>query len=80
MANLKETYSTTCSGCGRKVELDMLTGRAVVAVESNGRRGSGHVPAHTEATDLSFAYEGDLLIWDCGACEYADSYDFTAED
>lgn len=69
---------TTCSGCSADVEL--VNGSAVVAVPSNGKRGSLHVPAHKVEAPLSFTEDDSLLLWDCPvpSCGYADSYDLTA--
>jgi hypothetical protein len=49
-----------------------------MTVPSNGVRGDKHVPAHTVTAD---AVECDgLIMWDCPACEYAESHDPGSEE
>ena len=65
--------TTTCSGCAEQVRVDGDQGTATVRVASNGRRGSLHIAAHTVTADVY--NDGDLLTWDCPACDHADSWD-----
>lgn len=68
---------TTCSGCGRDVRVNVDTGRVVVYVESNGKRGAGHVAKHEQVTyGMTDLY---LFLWDCPVCEYADSVEIHEE-
>lgn len=72
--------STTCSACAINLTVDANNGVVTAVVPSNGKRGSLHVPAHTVIGDVLFDAsddDGDLGMWDCPACGYADSYDFT---
>lgn len=64
---------TECAGdgCGLKVVVYVEQERVHVMVPSNGRRGSLHKPAHTVKVDASD--DGDLTMWDCPVCGYADS-------
>jgi hypothetical protein len=65
--------TTTCSECAEDVVLRTAAGTVTVAVASNGRRGSLHVPAHTVTSDLSG--DDDLYEWECPACGHPDSFD-----
>lgn len=66
--------STHCSGCARPVRV-RADGNVEVFVESNRKRGAGHVPAHVELAE--WIDDDGLVMWDCPACEYADSLDLT---
>jgi hypothetical protein len=63
---------TLCSGCMEDVVIE--DGIVSILVASNGLRGSKHVPAHVVTAEITF-YGDDLLVWDCPACGYADSFD-----
>lgn len=52
------TVTTTCSGCARPVRLDLMEGTVSVL----------------GATEHLFIGYNDLAMWDCPACDYADSY------
>jgi hypothetical protein len=64
---------TQCSGCHARTLLNVEVGTAAVQIPSNGKRGSLHVPAHTVSTSL-WTTDDYLWMWDCPACEYADSW------
>jgi len=65
------TVRTTCSGCFLDVRVDVDALSVAVKVPSNGRRGAAYVAAHTETVEATT--DGDLVLWDCPACEYPDS-------
>lgn len=71
---------TTCSGCMNDVTLNLVARTATTHVPHNGARGLARVPAHDETVDIVVTdqYGDDLLMWECGECGYADSYDMTA--
>lgn len=62
---------TECAACFVPVRVNVDTGEAIASIPSNGKRGAGHVPAHSASTCGSF--DGTLILWDCPACGYADS-------
>lgn len=67
-----------CSGCAGAFTLNKSTLVVTMTVPSNGKRGDGHVPAHTVTAD---AVEVDgLVMWDCPRCEYAESHDPGSEE
>lgn len=70
MANI---VRTTCSGCTEPVRVNLHRGTATMRVPSNGKRGSLHVPAHDAVADVIIDADGDLAMWDCPVCGYADS-------
>ena len=62
---------TECAACFIPVRVNVDTGEAIATIPSNGKRGAGHVPAHSKSTYGSF--DGHLILWDCPGCGYADS-------
>ena len=71
---------TTCSNCTIDLSLDADRWVIRATVPSNGLRGSKHVPAHEVVADVWTDDDtGSLLMWDCPACGYADSFDTTHE-
>ena len=64
---------TDCSGCLEPFRLDTETGVVTMHVPSNGKRGSLYVPAHDVTADAVLDANGDLLVWQCPRCGYADS-------
>lgn len=75
-----------CSGCAEEFRLIIVTDGtdlpvaesmifAVVKMQapSNGLRGKNHVPAHEVQSVAALDTGGDLLLWDCPRCGYADS-------
>lgn len=77
---LPHKIETCCSGCMNDVVLDTVRGTATTHVPYNGGRGKSRVPAHDAVADIvtDDNYGDELLMWDCGECGYADSFDTTA--
>lgn len=68
---MSNVVTTVCSGCMEPVKVNVVTLTVTMRVPSNGKRGSLHVAAHTVTTEATS--DGDLVMWDCPRCEYADS-------
>lgn len=75
MTTTHETFKTTCSGCATTVQIEERNWIVRVTIPSNGVRGAKHVPAHEEVGMVTTDEQGYLLLWDCPACGYADSFD-----
>lgn len=58
---------TECSGCMADVHLS-------IRADSSG---TARVGPDTAEVYYSETYGTDLIMWDCPACEYADSFDRT---
>lgn len=72
---------TTCSGCREDVTLrgtGSFADIATVTVKGEGR-GSLRVQPKTLIADVVVDGDEALLMWDCPACGYADSYDLTQD-